>query len=223
MTNESMNGLIENLKGLAELRKNIMRDFNDKDVDIIANHGIDYFIHEHLAMNDKEYEALKKIRKIISAYCTESEDRYEKELEGNIEIPYYTLKTIVNDLEERMKEKDTHSDTTEEKAKHLCEILNMLPVSSHNWIECYVKYVKDHNSVINALNLDDNSTQDEKVGNVLDAIKDSVIDACIDYLKVNGEIELDSEIMSEVASKLWHEFESIRINIVNNKLKVEFK
>ena len=223
-----INGLIKKLENLDELRRIIMRPLTEEEVNIILEHDVDYFIHEELGMNDKEYEGLKKIRKIISAYCTKSEEDYEKELEGDIQIPYYALKTIVNDMEDRLNVKDSSKKTcepsVEEKANSLRDILNMIPKSADNWIKCYVKYVKDHRSVLDVLKSDHSGyTTDEKVGDVLDAIKDATIDACIDELRKTGEIELDSEIMSEVTSKLWHSEDNIRINIVNNKLKVEFK
>ena len=227
-------GLIQKLEKIQQLSKEFMRDFTNEETEILLEHGISYFIYEYLGMNEKEYNALNKMRKIISAYCTQSVDNYEKEIEKDIEIPYYTLKTIVNDLETKMKsnvEKECKNSCSgkeekdiQNKAKALCDMLNLIPKNANNWIECYVKYVKDHKSVLDVLKSDNSGyTEDEKAGDVLDAIKDATIDACIEVLRKKGEIELDPEIMSEVTSKLWHSEENIRINIVNNKLKVEFK
>ena len=182
-------------------------------------------------MNESEFNGLKKIEDIISAYCTKSQEDFDKELDGDIEIPYYALKSIVNAMEDKMKGTASEEKCSEEatvdvggKAVALCNLLNKIPESADNWVREYVKLVKDHTSVLDVFKQDQSGyTEDEKVGDIVDAIKDAVIDACIEKLKVEGEIELDPEIMSEVTSKIWHSTDNVRINIANNKLKVEFK
>lgn len=236
MNNEQMNGKVCTIKELEDVLTNntFMRNLTADEINIILDNGLNYFIHETLGMSDEEFEGFKKIKRIISAYCTKSQEDFDRELNNDIEIPYYALKTIVNALEERMKDKACKEtittttkesvDETESKAAELCNLLNKIPNSADNWMRCYVKYVKYHSQVLDAMKKDSmNETEDQKVGNILDAIKDSVIDACIEKLKTDGEIELDPEIMSEVTSKLWHTEDNIRINITNNKLKVEFK
>ena len=242
MNNEQMKPV--NVKILEEISNTLMRDLTQEELDIILNKGYDYFITEKLAMSMEEYKALEKIKNIISAYCTKSQADFEKELEGEIDIPYYALKSIVNSLEDKIKDKaskeqvdscgveattemvdsETKCSKEEADALELCNLLNKIPDSVHNWLECYVKYVKDHKSVIDVLKSGKcPETEDERIGDIVDAIKDATIDACIEKLKVDGEIELDPEIMSEVTSKIWHSEYNVRINITNNKLKVEFK
>lgn len=246
MNNESMNTKRQEttLKQLQDLSQTLMRDLTEKELNTITQNGIYYFIHEVLGMNDAEFAGLKKIRKLISAYCTQSQAAFDRELASDIEIPYYTLKSIVNALEDKMKgqPKETwgtcpskdNADCNKEcknedssnatKAQELCDILNKIPKSVHNWLECYVKNVTDHKTVLDVLKSGQcPQTEDERIGDIVDAIKDATIDACIAKLKTEGEIELDPEIMSEVTAKIWHSEDNVRINIVNNKLKVEFK
>lgn len=226
------------VKTLQELSNTLMRDLTKEELNLILEKGVDYFISEKLGMNESEFNGLKKIEDIISAYCTKSQEDFDKELEGDIEVPYYALKSIVNAMEDKMKGKatkehedegcpvdsDDQCDETGAKALELCSLLNKIPGSADNWMREYVKLVKDHSSVLDVLKSGQcPQTEDERIGDILDAIKDSVIDACIEKLKAEGEIELDPEIMSEVTSKIWHSKDNVRINIVDNKLKVEFK
>ena len=232
------------IKTLQELSNTLMRDLTQEELNIILDKGVDYFINEELGMNKAEFDALKKIKDIISAYCTKSQADFDNELEGDITIPYYALKSIVNAMEDKMKgtveEKEkksevwgenpasecikTEDSSNKTKAQELCDLLNKIPESIHNWVECYVKYVTDHKTVLDVLKSDHSGyTEDERIGDIVDAIKDAVIDACISKLKAEGEIELDPEIMSEVTAKIWHSEDNVRINITNNKLKVEFK
>jgi len=226
------------VKTLQELSNTLMRDLTQEELNLILEKGVDYFISEKLGMNESEFNGLKKIEDIISAYCTKSQEDFDKELEGDIEVPYYALKSIVHAMEDKMKGKaqedcvnkkeavdsEDQCDEIEAKALELCSLLNKIPGSADNWMREYVKLVKDHTTVLDVLKSEQClQTEDERIGDILDAIKDSVIDACIEKLKTDGEIELDPEIMSEVTSKIWHTQDNIRINITNNKLKVEFK
>lgn len=85
------------------LERELMRDLTDAELMIVFEYGKDYFITEYLGMSESEYKGLLKITQLISAYCTKTYDEYEAVLnEGDLDIPFAALKTIVNDLEGRI-------------------------------------------------------------------------------------------------------------------------
>lgn len=85
------------------LERELMRDLTDQELMIVFEEGKDYFITQYLGMNAEEYEGLKVITKLISAYCTKTYDDYEEVLRTeNLGIPLSALESIVNDIKDRM-------------------------------------------------------------------------------------------------------------------------
>lgn len=84
------------------LERELMRDLTDQELMIVFEEGKDYFITQYLGMNAEEYEGLKVITRLISAYCTKTYDDYEEVLRTeNLDIPLAALETIVNDIRDR--------------------------------------------------------------------------------------------------------------------------
>lgn len=88
------------LKDVQLLEKDLMRDLTNEEIAAVINKGWEKFLAEDLKMDTDDFNALQKMREIISAFCTKNQDDYEESLEGDITTAYLALKTIVNDMEE---------------------------------------------------------------------------------------------------------------------------
>lgn len=88
------------LKDVQLLEKDLMRDLTNEEIAAVINKGWEKFLAEDLKMDTDDFNALQKMREIISAFCTKDQDDYEESLEGDITTAYLALKTIVNDMEE---------------------------------------------------------------------------------------------------------------------------
>lgn len=99
MMTEKMEKALEDVR---LLEKDLMRDLTiGEKTDIITN-GWKHFLFETLGMDIDDYRGLQQIRRIVSAYCTQSQDEYEKVLKGDISIAYLAMKSIVNDMEDEI-------------------------------------------------------------------------------------------------------------------------
>lgn len=212
------------------LEKDLLRDLTETEKNLLKKIGWRKFISEYLGMNESEYFTLRKITKLISAYCTQTEDVYDAELNSKkhkelLPLVAITLKCILNDVEETIKPEEEKEDKDPKyRAQLLATLLNEIPENEHIWLEYYLKMVTDYSPIMDIIDdADEYEDSDEMSGDLLDAIKDSVIDACIDNLREKETMELPTPILTEVTSAIWHSDENVRIEIKDNKLTVKFK
>jgi len=213
------------------LEKDLLRDLTETEKNLLKKLGWRKFISEYLGMNESEYFTLRKITKLISAYCTQTEDVYDAELASKkhrdlLPLVAITLKCILNDVEREIKSDETPEEDEDPKfkAQLLATLLNEIPENEHIWLEYYLKMVTDYTPIMDIIDeADDYEDSDEMSGDLLDAIKDSVIEACIEELREKETIELPTPILTEVTSAIWHSDENVRIEIKDNKLTVKFK
>mgnify|MGYP004554257023 FL=1 len=213
------------------LEKDLLRDLTETEKNLLKKLGWRKFISEYLGMNESEYFTLRKITKLISAYCTQTEDVYDAELGSKkhrdlLPLVAITLKCILNDVEREIKSDETPEEDEDPKyrAQLLATLLNEIPENEHIWLEYYLKMVTDYSPIMDIIDdADDYEDSDEMSGDLLDAIKDSVIEACIEELREKETMELPTPILTEVTSAIWHSDENVRIEIKDNKLTVKFK
>lgn len=213
------------------LEKDLLRDLTETEKNLLKKIGWRKFISEYLGMNESEYFTLRKITKLISAYCTQTEDVYDAELNSKkhrdlLPLVAVTLKCILNDVETTIKNDEVEEEDEDPKyrAQLLATLLNEIPENEHIWLEYYLKMVTDYSPIMDIIDdADDYEDSDEMSGDLLDAIKDSVIEACIEELHTKEAMELPTPILTEVTSAIWHSDENVRIEIKDNKLTVKFK
>lgn len=124
MMTEKMEKTLEDVR---LLEKDLMRDLTIGEKTDIITKGWKHFLFETLGMDIDDYRGLQQIRRIVSAYCTQSQDEYEKMLKGDISIAYLAMKSMVNDMEDELfknvkKEKgyDYTITTTQSGENRLC-------------------------------------------------------------------------------------------------------
>lgn len=212
------------------LEKDLLRDLTETEKNLLEKIGWRKFISEYLEMNESEYFTLRKITRLISAYCTQTEDVYDAELNSKkhkeiLPLVAITLKCILNDVEETIKSgKEKEDEDPKYRAQLLATLLNEIPENEHIWLEYYLKMVTDYSLIMDIIDdADEYDDSDQMSGDLLDAIKDSVIDACIEELRKKETMELPNPILTEVTSAIWHLDENVRIEIKDNKLTVKFK
>lgn len=216
------------------LEKDLLRDLTETEKNLLKKIGWRKFISEYLGMNESEYFTLRKITRLISAYCTQTEDVYDAELNSKkfkdlLPLVAITLKCILNDVENTIKcdetsKKEVEDEDPKYRAQLLATLLNEIPENEHIWLEYYLKRVTDYSPIMDIIDdADEYDDSDEMSGDLLDAIKDSVIEACIEELRKKETMELPTPILTEVTSAIWHSDENVRIEIKDNKLTVKFK
>lgn len=110
------------LEDVRLLEKDLMRDLTiEEKTDIIKN-GWKHFLFETLGMDIDDYRGLQQIRRIVSAYCTQTQDAYEAALKGDIAIAYLAMKSMVNDMEDELfkdiKKLNDYTITTTQTGKN---------------------------------------------------------------------------------------------------------
>lgn len=230
------------LKDVQLLEKDLMRDLTNEEIAAVINKGWEKFLAEDLKFNQDEFQAMLKIREIISSFCSRDQDAYDKALEGDISSAYLVLEHILEDMNDKLEKCSTnpHCSTQKEKecetianvANTMSEVLDSLPAKSNKWLREYIKMDPDYSEMIDLVTKyvtddrgeydEDYYSFDELCGDVSDHIKDTVIKGIADKLLANKgkAIVLDTEILDEVFDYLLNTNQNIKVRAVNNQITV---
>lgn len=104
-------------------------------------------------------------------------------------------------------------------------ILSQIPESEHKWMTYYEEIDPEKEAVskfISELYHDDEAHDiDESIGDVLDVIKDTVIDRLVFRLSDGESFVLPDEILDEVIDYIEENWSNYSMRIVNNKIEVK--
>lgn len=212
------------MKNELMIEKDLMRDLTVTEKALLTSFGTEKFITKYLGMTEAEYRTLQAIRRILSAYCTQTEDYYDEALADPSYAKYLplvemTLDCIHNDIVKQIDENKKSA-----KPQLLDTLLNGIPESEKVWVEFYNKLVKDNTKLMDIVDdAESYDDKDEMVGELLDTIKDCVVDACIEKLHKEDTMILPKAIRDEVIATLWGTEDNIQIRVVDNTLTVKFK
>lgn len=200
--------MIEKLDELELLEKDLMRVLTPEEEEVVINQGWESLLSV-LGFTDDDYKTFRRVEALISAFCTESEERYEEELAKDNGSAKFVLQSIVNDLTDIEIKKQLEGKPTVGK----CESLGTHCELTSGAKEC------DIENCFNEVLTEDDFMQCAKA-TFAKIYKEADVTDYIKRLKAGETLELDSRLIDRIVEVIWNECEDCNIQIVNNKIRL---
>lgn len=197
------------------LERDLMRDLTSEEKDLVINQGYQALLTK-LGFDDEDFKTLRRIETLISAFCTENEERYEEELKKDNHAAKFVLQSILNDLNDLEFEKMTKVSKVGPEEELGCKI--HVPDVRGN-VSTY-DAEKDFDDLCNTVEESPIQTYLKNFGKKEEA---EVRDRVTEYVKQlrNGEVlTLDPDTINRIVEKVWNECDDCNIQIVNNKIRM---
>lgn len=213
------------INGIEKLEKNMMRSLTDEEKTFVMENGVDSFIEDKLGFDHDDDFTFKRIKTLISSYCTQNYDEFVKEALKDNGYAVEVLKTIVNTIE----------DTLEENAK-----ISELPANKEDYTE------EDYDNALRMLSdllkIDINKRireqqeqpklkcAEECKCEIFNRVTDCEGDCencdwityLIGLLKKGEELELSPEEIESICDRLHETENNYAVKIINNKISAKF-
>ncbi|MDO4465404.1 MAG: hypothetical protein Q4C49_00110 [Bacillota bacterium] len=214
MTREEMKTALDNIE---LLEKDLMRSLTSEEEEIVLAKGWKA-LFEKLGFDEDDYKTFRRIEALISAFCTESEERYEEELAKDNGSARFVLQSIVNDLEA----KDQAELLKKQEEVKVGEMKNKSRVCS--------KCDSASESTFDLDKMDPDTEGDFKdhLYEVYDTLKPESFQFenlnVDEYVKrlIDGEtLTLDSDTMNQVVDWMWNSDMNFNIQIIDNIIRLK--
>lgn len=232
------------LENVAKLEKNMLRDLTEEEKDYIMENGVNPFIEKKLEFSKDDDFTFKRVKALISAYCTQSEPEfYNQVYEQDNGSALLVLKTICNALEEAELIKKNKKEAVpeavlpkvaEDEKLNEDELFGEGETKDYNYTtDTLLSYVKP---LLDLFGLDvsfkdvtsenKDSEKCEKFDRVTEC--DGNCENCdwisylIGRLKEGEELELSQEEINTITDRLWESEDNVSIKVVNNKISAKF-
>lgn len=206
--------LVERIENVKTLEKNMLRELTPEEKEYVLENGIKDFITNYLEFDKDDDFTFKRIKTLISAFCTDSYEAFETELDKDNGNAIPVLKTIVNALEDAATRKAMSE--VKDAPEHKCNVgldlsraLELFP--------SLAPLFKKNNMEVDKCEKFDRVTECE--GN---CEKCDWITYLIERLKEGEELELSDEEIEAVSDKILATERNVRIKVINNKMSAKF-
>lgn len=214
---------------IEKLEKNMMRPLTDEEKQFVFDHGSSEFIENYLHFDHDDDFTFKRIKTLISAYCTQSEDAFYNEVHADNGSALMVLKTIVNALE--VKEKSCGVDCICNSKKGV-EIRESEPEYSHEYNKDFLQFLLDlvkdsKKETKGGLKCDPKEETKCEIFNRVtecegDCDKCDWITYLISCLKKGEELELSDKEIESICDRLHETENNYAVKIINNKISAKF-
>lgn len=210
---------------IEKLEKNMLRPLSDEEKEYVLAHGASEFIEDYLEFDHDDDFTYDRIKALISAYCTLSEDAFYNEVQKDNGSALMVLKTIVNALE--LKENSCGVDCACISKKGLkCGETESVYASDDNkdFLQFLIDLVKDSKKETKEEPKEE--TKCEIFNRVTDC--EGNCDQCdwitylIGRLKEGEELELSDKEIESICDRLHETENNYAVKIINNKISAKF-
>ena len=210
---------------IEKLEKNMLRPLSAEEKEYVLAHGASEFIEDYLEFDHDDDFTYERIKTLISAYCTQSEDAFYNEVHKDNGSALMVLKTIVNAL--KLKENSCGIDCSCNSKKGLkCDETESVYSSDNNkdFLQFLIDLVNDSKKETKEEPKEE--TKCEIFNRVTDCEGDC--DQCdwitylIGRLKEGEELELSDREIESICDRLHETENNYAVKIINNKISAKF-
>lgn len=231
-----MNNVKMTFADLKLLEKDLHRELTDAEAAYGYANGWKKLL-ESMGLDDETYVAYRRLIELLITFCTKSSIEFKKLCaEKDYASAMSLLSSFITQFNEESTPKDfdlsdLDEDEDDEKtridyATQLAVVIfSRIPESERFWVTHYIDIDPDIKQVIDyILEFDPENGLDpnEFIGDVLDVVKDAVVEYYAKQLKESGEkLELPEAIIDEVCEYLFNNYNNFVIKINNNSIEVK--
>ena len=216
------------------IEKDLHRELTDSEAALVYTKGWKA-LFEHMGMSDEKYVAYRRLVELLITYCTKDRMEFEKLRQSkDYTDAFALLGDFVKDCQVDEEDgrltlpEDDENDEDDELTLNeaLIAIIQAIPDSEYFWLTEYIKLDSTMPELVkfvsDTIAEEETYSIEEKVGDALDVIKDTVVEKTAARLAKTGEGEkLPEMLIAEVCEYIDKNWVNYSMQLVNGVLKIK--